>query len=62
MINVQTIIDLFLSNELITNMGECAYQRTIYTLSVILPIMYLGFSMALCLLLLYGVFKVVTTR
>lgn len=62
MINVQTIIDFFLSTDLISTMGECAYQRTIFVLSVVLPVMYLGFSMALCLLLLFGVFKVVTTR
>ena len=60
MIDVQTIIDLFLTPELISSMGQCAYQRTLFVLSVALPVLELSVGFAFLFLLAYGIFKAVT--
>lgn len=57
MITVQTIIDMILTPELISAMGECGYQRVISALAVALPLLQLGFAFALLFLLAWAVYK-----
>lgn len=59
---VQDIIDLWLTPELISAMGDCAYQRLIYTLGVALPCMYLAFAISMVFLLLYSIYRLVTRK
>lgn len=62
MFTVQNVIDTFLTPVLITAMGECAYQRLIYTLAVVLPCLYLVFGMGCCFLLLYALYRLVVRK
>lgn len=62
MFTVQQIIDTFLTDSLINDMGECAYQRLVYTLGVALPCLYLAFGMVCVLLLLYAVYRLVVRK
>lgn len=60
MINVNDIINIILTPELIASMGDCAYQRTICALAIALPLLQLGFAFSLLLLLAWAVYKGVT--
>lgn len=59
MIDVQTILDMVLTPDLIESMGNCGYQRTISILAVALPIIQLSFGFALLFLLAWAVYKAV---
>lgn len=62
MMTVQDVIDVWLTPELVEAMGECAYQRLIYTLGVALPCLYLAFAVSMVFLLLYSVYKLVIRK
>lgn len=62
MIDISSIIDNTLSPELVSNMGECAYQRLIFALGFAIPVMEIGFAMGLCFLLLYSIYKMVVGK
>lgn len=59
---VQDVLDIWLTPELVEAMGECAYQRMIYTLGVALPCMYLAFSITMVFLLLYSLYRTVIRK
>lgn len=59
MITVQTIIDMILTPDLISSMGECGYQRTISALAIALPIIQLSFGFSLLFLLAWSVYRAV---
>lgn len=62
MLTIQEILDTWLTPELIFSMGECAYQRLIYTLGVCVPMVYIIFSMVLFTMLLTAIYKLVVGR
>ena len=62
MITVDDVIALFISIDTQIAMGECAYQRLVYTLGVLLPCMYILFGMVLCVMLAYSLFKLVVGK
>lgn len=62
MITVQNVIDVWLTPELIAAMGECAYQRLIYTLGTALPCLYLAFAVSMVFLLLYSIYRLVIRK
>lgn len=61
MYTVEEIMDLFLTETIIEIMGNW-YPRVLAVMSCVIPISYLLFGFALALLLLYGVWRVVTGR
>lgn len=61
MFTVEEFMDLFLSETIIETMGNW-YPRVIAVMSCVIPFSYLCFGFALSLLLLYGVWRVVTGR
>lgn len=61
MFTVEEIMDLFLTETIIDTMGNW-YPRVIAVMSCVIPFSYLLFGFALALLLLYGIWRVVTGR
>lgn len=61
MFTVQEIMDLFLTESVIEAMGNW-YPRVLAVMSCVIPFAYLLFGFALSLLLLYGIWRVVTGR
>lgn len=61
MFTVQEIMDLFLTESVIESMGNW-YPRVLAVMSCVIPFSYLLFGFALVLLLLYGIWRVVTGR
>lgn len=62
MIDISMIIENTLSPELVSDMGECAFQRLIFALGFAVPVMEIGFAMGLCFLLLYAIYKLVVGK
>lgn len=61
MFTVEEIMDLFLTETIIESMGNW-YPRVLAVMSCVIPFSYLLFGFALSLLLLYGIWRVVTGR
>lgn len=61
MFTVQEIMDLFLTESVIESMGNW-YPRVLAVMSCVIPFSYLCFGFLLALLLLIGVWRVVTGR
>lgn len=62
MITIEEIITTFFTVDELIDMGECAYQRLLYTLGVIVPCMYIAFGMVLCIMLCCALYKLVVGR
>lgn len=62
MITVDDMIATFISVDTQLAMGECAYQRLVYTLGVALPCMYLLFGMVLAVMLCYALYRLVVGK
>lgn len=61
MFTVEEILNLFLTETIIESMGNW-YPRVIAVMSCVIPFSYLLFGFSLSLLLLYGIWRVVTGR
>ena len=57
MLQVQDIINLFLSPDTQLAMGECAYQRLCFCLGVFLPVFYMLFGAVIACFILYALYK-----
>lgn len=62
MVTIDDILATFFSLDTLGDLGECAYQRLLYTLGVIVPCMYIGFGMVLSIMLVYGIYKLVVGK
>lgn len=60
--DISMIIENTLSPELVSDMGECAYQRLIFALGFAVPVMEIGFAMGLCFLLLHAIYRLVVGK
>lgn len=61
MFTVEELMNLFLTESIIEAMGNW-YPRVLAVMSCVIPFSYLLFGFALVLLLLYGIWQVVTGR
>lgn len=59
MINVENLLNLFLTEKIIEDMG-CWYPRVLAVMSCVLPTMYVCFSMACVLVLFWSIWKLVS--
>lgn len=59
MINVQNLLDLFLTDKIIEDMGNW-YPRVVAVMSCVLPTMYIAFSMACVFTLFWALWKLVS--
>jgi hypothetical protein len=62
MLQVQDIINLFLSPDTQIAMGECAYQRLCFCLGVFLPVFYMSFGAVIACFILYAIYKLVVGK
>lgn len=58
-INISDLMGLFLTDDIIIAMGNW-YPRVLAVMSCVVPFAYLLYGFALSLLLLYGVYRVVS--
>lgn len=61
MFTIEEIMNLFLTESIIEALGNW-YPRVLAVMSCVIPFSYLCFGFCLALLLLYGVWRVVTGR
>lgn len=62
MLQVQDIINIFLSPDTQIAMGECAYQRLCFCLGVFLPVYYMSFGAVIACFILYSLYKLVVGK
>jgi len=62
MLQVEELINIFMSPDTQLSMGECAYQRLCFCLGLFLPVFYMVFGAIICCFILYSLYKLVVGK